>query len=431
MVRGRLRVRVRAGRLFSFSALLAGFAVLVCAAPASALVYWTVTGNTQFGNSIGRANLDGSNANNAFLSSPDVPCGIAVDDEYVYWTHRGTTPGKGGIARARLDGSEVELQFVDTRNAPCGVAVTDTHIYWADWQNGSFDGTKIGRAKIDGSDPDPDFITTGIGVCGLAVDDEYIYWTRRRSGADLGRAKLDGTQVNDGFITAAGAACGVAVNSTHIYWAQTGSSAGAGVGSIGRAKIDGSDPDPEFIPNDQGVQNPCGIAVDDHYLYWGSAGPLSGTSSISRAPLAGTPVHTTFITTELASCGVAVTPAPVPAPVCTDLGHSVQAGESVALALSCTGEGAFTYEVVDQPAHGTLSELDVDAGTVRYTPEPSFQGTDTFTYRATNAGGPSKLATVTIDVTPPATSASSGSSATASAARPSCAWRSQLPAACA
>jgi len=125
---------------------------------------------------------------------------------------------------------------------------------------------------------------------------------------------------------------------------------------------------------------------------------LSGTSSISRAPLAGTPVHTTFITTELASCGVAVTPAPVPAPVCTDLGHSVQAGESVALALSCTGEGAFTYEVVDQPAHGTLSELDVDAGTVRYTPEPSFQGTDTFTYRATNAGGPSKLATVTIDV---------------------------------
>ena len=58
-----------------------------------------------------------------------------------------------------------------------------------------------------------------------------------------------------------------------------------------------------------------------------------------------------------------------------------------------------TYAIVTAPAHGTLSALDADAGTVVYTAADDFAGTDTFTYRATNSGGDSAPATVTLDVT--------------------------------
>jgi alpha-tubulin suppressor-like RCC1 family protein len=57
---------------------------------------------------------------------------------------------------------------------------------------------------------------------------------------------------------------------------------------------------------------------------------------------------------------------------------------------------ALTYQIVGNPANGTLS----GTGAVRYyTPAPGFSGTDRFTYRVVNAAGtPSGLATVTITV---------------------------------
>ncbi len=388
------------GRVTAAGALggLCAFLVaLVCAAPASALVYWTVTGFAQTGTSVGRANLDGSNPDNGFLASPDKPCGIAVDDEYLYWTHRGTTPGSGGIARARLDGTEVDLQFITTRHSPCGVAVNDTHIYWADWENGALNGgNKIGRANLDGSNPDSDFITAGQGVCGLDVDDEYVYWARQSRLGAIGRAKLDGTQVDQSFIPAATFACDVAVNSTHLYWGHV--SEYAGDGSVGRANINGSGANVDFIPNSAGVQSPCGIAVDDEYVYWGNAAPVHGESFVGRAKLNGTEVDPTFIATPLAPCGVAVTPHAVPPPSCSDLDLQAQAGERLAIRLDCTAENAFTYELADPPGHGELTGFDPEAGTVRYTPEAGFTGKDSFTYRATNAGGPSAPATVSLVV---------------------------------
>jgi alpha-tubulin suppressor-like RCC1 family protein len=57
---------------------------------------------------------------------------------------------------------------------------------------------------------------------------------------------------------------------------------------------------------------------------------------------------------------------------------------------------ALTYQIVGNPANGTLS----GTGPARfYTPVPGFMGTDRFTYRVVNASGtPSGLATVTITV---------------------------------
>jgi Low-density lipoprotein receptor repeat class B len=55
----------------------------------AAQVYWTNFG----ADSIGRANLDGSGAVQAFIGSVDDPLGIAVDGAHVYWTNLST----GGI----------------------------------------------------------------------------------------------------------------------------------------------------------------------------------------------------------------------------------------------------------------------------------------------------------------------------------------------
>lgn len=273
--------------------------------------------------------------------------------------------------------------------------MNDTHIYWADWGNGI--GNTIGRANIDGSEPDHEFITTGISVCGLAVDDTYIYWGHRQVPGDIGRAKLNGTEVNDNFITAPNYSCGVAVNSTHLYWGEV--SAFYGSGSVGRADINGSNANIDFIlPNAEGVGIPCGVAVDDTYVYWGNAWPQFGAGHIGRAELDGDDVTLDFIPTEKAACGVAVTAQAVPAPSCADLNHRVQVGEHLDIELDCTAPADFTYELVDPPAHGSLTAFDAEAGTVRYTPDPGFQGNDSFTYRASNDGGTSGLATVTLDV---------------------------------
>ena len=55
-------------------------------------------------------------------------------------------------------------------------------------------------------------------------------------------------------------------------------------------------------------------------------------------------------------------------------------------------------QVVSQPQHGAL-DLKPDGG-FTYTPAPSYSGTDTFTYRASDGSATSSPATVTIAVTP-------------------------------
>jgi len=61
-----------------------------------------------------------------------------------------------------------------------------------------------------------------------------------------------------------------------------------------------------------------------------------------------------------------------------------------------------TFEIVSQPAHGTLSGLNnggVSSASVLYTPEPNYFGNDSFTYRATDGnGGVTAPATFSITV---------------------------------
>ncbi len=69
--------------------------------------------------------------------------------------------------------------------------------------------------------------------------------------------------------------------------------------------------------------------------------------------------------------------------------------------------GTLTYNIVTQPAHGTITQFNNTAGTLVYVPDINYVGPDSFTYNATSTGSatsapaspPSPPATVTLSVT--------------------------------
>jgi virginiamycin B lyase len=202
-------------------------------------------------------------------------------DAFVYWTNSVDNT----MGRANVDGTGVDQGFFGASNAQ-GVAVDGAHIYWT-----IFEGP-IGRANLDGTDVNPNFAggTSANPVSnpqGLAVDSGHLYWGNNTAGvpccqvSTIGRANLDGTGVDPNFIVVMDAtADGVAVDDAHVYW--TGSNV------IGRANLDGTDVNQSFIA---GAIEPWGVAVDGAHIYWVN----TGTGTIGRANLDGTGVDQSFI----------------------------------------------------------------------------------------------------------------------------------------
>ena len=126
----------------------------------------------------------------------------------------------------------------------------------------------------------------------------FIYW----AGIDsIGRANLDGTGVDQNFILT-GDPRDIAVDGEHIYWTTAS--------GIGRAKLDGTDVEPSFIPWSPGDPPPRSVAVDAGHLYWSYYSCLSVaqcTGAIARANLDGSGVDRTFIGAVHAN-GLAVDP---------------------------------------------------------------------------------------------------------------------------
>ena len=91
-------------------------------------MYWANQGANQTGTTIGRANLDGTGANQSFIGGAHSPAGIAVNGPYIYWANFGGTHGVAGttIGRARLNGTGVNQSFVKGAKTPVGVFVART-----------------------------------------------------------------------------------------------------------------------------------------------------------------------------------------------------------------------------------------------------------------------------------------------------------------
>jgi hypothetical protein len=202
-------------------------------------LYWANFGN---GDSIGRANLDGSCLKSDFIRGASDPVGVAADGAHVYWTNAAT----GAIGRANLDGSGANQGFLPGLGQPYGLAVNATHLYWSNVATGA-----ISRADLDGTDPE--LIATVTTPNALALDGAHLYWAD--GGTDtIGRSKLDGSDPEPNFIGAPVDAWGVAVDAGHVYWTDQGPPK-----TVGRADLDGNNPQPSFLP--ASAQGVYGVAV--------------------------------------------------------------------------------------------------------------------------------------------------------------------------
>jgi virginiamycin B lyase len=234
-------------------------------------IYWT----DPYGAGIGKASLDGKQVDRTFIPLPpmEMPRGVASDQMKVYWTD----PRNYSIGRANSDGSSVERAFISDCPDPNGIAVRGEYIYWANQS-----ANTIGRATRDGKSVDQKFITGARGPWDVAVDGYSIYWTNtddKEDARSIGKANLDGTKVNEFLIWETLNV--VASDGRYLYFDSQPKRAGGGVPElgwgIGRAKVDGTDVDWQFIQSTEAL----GLAIDPTHLYW------CNMNSILRANLDG------------------------------------------------------------------------------------------------------------------------------------------------
>lgn len=179
-------------------------------------------------------------------------------------------------------------------------SAASAEIYWANSGNGT--GTTIGSASNDGSGANQAFITTAIGddykyPRGVAANSRHIFWSAGGQGGvgptGIGRAAVDGSGADPDFISdpAINYPSGLALDSTYVYWIDSWAD------TIGRARLDGTEVDPDFITlGSPGYVAHNGIGVDSQYIYWAFTGVNDGDGKIGRVAKDGSSPDPDFIT---------------------------------------------------------------------------------------------------------------------------------------
>lgn len=338
--------------------------------------------------SIRRARLNGSEEQVLVNTGLNLPSGIALDlgAGKMYWTDLGTNK----IQRANLDGTGVEdlisTGLIDPRDIV--LDTTAGRMYYTDSGAG-----KISRADLNGLNRQ-DIVTVGqITPTSIALDRAAgkVYWTDR-SANRIQRANLDGTGVEP-VVTDALQPEGLAVDSAggEIYWTEVGTA------SIRRTDINGtvSSTVAEVLVS-SGLANPTGLAVDaaSNRMVWTDI----GTNVIQRTSLG---VLSDPFDSEPATVTINVIGVNDP-PVAFNDAYAVSGATSITIS-SAEGVLANDIDLDGEPLTATIVQ-GATRGTVVlsangafvYTPRATFNGTDSFTYRATDGSGNSQLATVTL-----------------------------------
>jgi hypothetical protein len=237
------------------------------------------------------------------------------------------------IQRAASSGPPIE-ESQNLKIIATGIAKDAEHLYWVNPPENA-----IGRSDLDGGNADPSFIEIpartecpsnplGDPNCFaneekevpanpqyVAVDAEHVYWTSERSGnkgvGTIGRAEIDGTpqsiedSIEAEWITGATRPKGIALDDEYVYWANAGAGFG-GEGTIGRAeKSNPGNPEQEFIEGN-GTHAPQGIAVDAGHIYWSTVDPNGNGGSIRRTDLDGLDQKFRGLVTGVQTRGIAL-----------------------------------------------------------------------------------------------------------------------------
>jgi sugar lactone lactonase YvrE len=216
-------------------------------------VYWTNTGpplgesiNNENaggpvlgGGTIGRAKLNGEtgeaeDVKPAWISGASNPEGIAVNSEHIYWANAGNTPSTGSIGRAKLDGSEANQEFIPIKDqtiVPRGLALSASQIYFsADEGSGGINGF-VWHLPLSGNEAEKEFVFIGNEhphLRGLAIAGPDLYWVAQGEGA-IGRIPLadfpaigpctNVPSCETAFLNPQGTPFGLAADPAgHLYW---------------------------------------------------------------------------------------------------------------------------------------------------------------------------------------------------------------------
>jgi hypothetical protein len=139
------------------------------------------------------------------------------------------------------------------------------------------------------------------------------------------------------------------------------------------------------------------LATNGGFTYTPSAGFAGVDSFVYRASNVHGPGNTATVTLTVTA---------LPPPTAVNDAFNVQANGTLGVSApgvlgndNSNGSGAMTAVLATTTSNGSLA-LNVNGG-FTYVPAFNFVGTDSFTYRASNAGGTSNIATVTITVAGP------------------------------
>ena len=229
-------------------------------------------------------------------------------EAFIYWS-----ADSENIGRADLDGTVTDPVFLrnEDNGGASDLAVNGDYIYWI----GPFFGEAIGRASLDRNDINYEFISfpaPSPGVENVTVAGGHIYWTSQLTES-IGRANLDGTGVDHNFMPldpgnpdgrVRDAAADVAVDGGHIFWTRAHGDYSE-PGGIGRANLDGSGVDPNFIATGPG-RYPFSLAVDGGHIYWTEFERFDVNPTIGRANLDGSGVNSNLISLPAPSGDMAI-----------------------------------------------------------------------------------------------------------------------------
>lgn len=221
----------------------------------------------------------------------------------IFWVNSdNNSVGVANLGKTR--GVNVNQQFIRGLGPVAEGIATGPHnyIYWSDSPNNRISRAhlyydKKGRLHVRIT---RNFITGADQPEGVAVYGGYIYWVNHDISGSIGRALLNGTDVNQNFVpneSATGGndinyATGITVTSQYIYWADTNQQ------SIARASTATGSGVQQFITL-SGYEAPRGVAVNGSYIYWAND---VDNGSIGRANLDGSGVDNSFITGAPGPC---------------------------------------------------------------------------------------------------------------------------------